>query len=66
MSGVYAVRRIMSRGGCTVSFGAVAAGVAALFLATWVYGTWSRQWDTDLTDSVYLQLVPHANEFGHP
>lgn len=45
---------------------AVAAGVATLFLGAYAYGLWSGHWNTPLTDRVYFQLVPHANEFGHP
>ncbi len=45
---------------------AIAAGVAALFLGVYAYGLWSGHWNTDLTDSEYFQLVPHANEFEHP
>ncbi len=45
---------------------AVAAGVAALFLGAYAYGLWSGHWNTHLTDAEYFQLVPHANEFGHP
>jgi polyferredoxin len=44
----------------------VAAGVAALFVGTYVYGRSTGRWDTDLADGVYFQLVPHANEFAHP
>jgi polyferredoxin len=33
---------------------AVAAGVAALVLGTYGFGRWSRQWDTDLSDSIYF------------
>ena len=44
----------------------VAAGVAALFLGTYVYGRSTSRWNTDLPDRVYFQLVPHANEFAHP
>ena len=45
---------------------AVAAGVSALFLGTYCYGVWSGHWNTDLSESVYFQLIPHADEFGHP
>ena len=45
---------------------AVAAGVATLFLGAYAYGLWSGHWNTHLTDPEYFQLVPHANEFGHP
>lgn len=49
-----------------VSAWAVAAGVAALFLSAYAYGRWSGHWDTTLSDRVYYQLVPHADEFQHP
>jgi polyferredoxin len=45
---------------------AVAAGLAALFLGTYAYGVWSGHWNTPLADHVYFQIVPHADEFGHP
>ncbi len=44
----------------------VAAGVAALFLGTYCYGVWGGHWNTNMSEQVYLQLVPHADEFGHP
>ena len=45
---------------------AVAAGVATLFLGAYAYGLLSGHWNTPLSDRVYFQLVPHANEFAHP
>jgi polyferredoxin len=45
---------------------AVAAGVAGLFFGAYCYGIWSGEWNTDLPESVYFQLIPHANEFNHP
>jgi polyferredoxin len=45
---------------------AIAAGVATLFLSAYAYGVWSGHWNTPLTDHLYFQLVPHANEFAHP
>jgi polyferredoxin len=45
---------------------AVATGVATLFLGAYAYGLWSGHWNTYLSGRMYLQLVPHANEFGHP
>jgi len=44
----------------------VAAGVATLFLGTYVYACSAGHWTTDLPDSTYFELVPHANEFEHP
>jgi len=45
---------------------AVAAGVATLFFGSYVCARLSGHWDTDLSDAVYFQLVPHADEFQHP
>ncbi|MEO8128399.1 MAG: hypothetical protein ABI822_14965 [Bryobacteraceae bacterium] len=45
---------------------AVAAGVAGLFFGASFYGVLSGHWNTDLPESQYFQLVPHADEFGHP
>jgi polyferredoxin len=45
---------------------AVACGVAALFFGTYGYGVWRGQWDTHLPEQVYFQLIPHADEIGHP
>ena len=45
---------------------AVAAGVATLFLGTYVYGIRSGHWNTDLSDSVYFHLITHVREFAHP
>jgi len=45
---------------------AVAAGVATLFLGSYAYARLSGRWDTRLSDAVYFQLVPHADEFEHP
>jgi hypothetical protein len=45
---------------------AFAAGVAALFL--WIVGFAKTQgyWKSDISNGVYRQLVPHANEARHP
>jgi polyferredoxin len=45
---------------------AVAAGTVGLFVGAWTYGLWSGSWHTQLPERVYFELVPHANEFGHP
>lgn len=45
---------------------AVAAGVAAIFFSAYLYGVTTHHWDTVLSDRVYMQLVPHADEFAHP
>jgi polyferredoxin len=44
---------------------AVAVGVAVLFAGVYVFGRWTGQWDTNLPDATYFQLIPHADEFGH-
>jgi polyferredoxin len=45
---------------------AVAAGVTVLFLGICGYAQWTGYWHTNLPSSLYFELVPHANEFGHP
>jgi polyferredoxin len=45
---------------------AIAAGVAALFLGIGGYARWTGHWHTDLPSQVYMELIPHANEFTHP
>ena len=45
---------------------AIAAVVAGLFLGFCGYARWSGHWNTDLPDRVYLELIPHVNEFEHP
>ena len=45
---------------------AIAAGVAALFLGSYVTARATGHWKTNLPESVYQNLVPHANDFGHP
>jgi polyferredoxin len=45
---------------------AVAAGIATLFIGTYVCGRWTGHWNTVLPDSVYFELIPHANELAHP
>ncbi len=52
--------------GKRVSAWAVAAGVGGLLFGTYCYGVWSGHWTTDLSESVYFQLIPHADDFGHP
>jgi polyferredoxin len=49
-----------------VSAWTVAAGVIGLLFATYGYGAWSGHWNTGLSESIYFQLIPHADEFGHP
>jgi polyferredoxin len=49
-----------------VSAWVVAAGMAAIFLGVCAAAQWSGHWRTDLPESVYMNLVPRANEFTHP
>ena len=44
----------------------IAAGIAAIFLLAYGYGIASGHWNSDLPDSTYFQLIPHADEFEHP
>ena len=44
----------------------VAGGIAAIFLGVCAYAQWVGHWRTDLPNSVYMELVPRANEFSHP
>ena len=44
----------------------VAAGVATLFLGTYVYARSTGHWNTHLSDRLYFELIPHADEFAHP
>ena len=45
---------------------AVAAGICGLFVGVYFYGVSRGQWSTGVPEQVYFQLVPHADEFGHP
>ena len=45
---------------------AMAAGIAALFFGIVGYAKTTGHWKSDVPDSVYRQLVPHANEARHP
>ncbi len=45
---------------------AIAAGIAVIFFSSYVYARSSGHWDTNLPDGVYQQLIPRADEFGHP
>jgi polyferredoxin len=45
---------------------AMAAGIAALFFGITGYARLSGHWQTYLPDSVYQQLVPHADQATHP
>ncbi len=45
---------------------AIAAGAAALFIGVVVCAQWAGHWRTDLPGSTYFDLIPRAQEFGHP
>jgi polyferredoxin len=45
---------------------AIAAGVALLFVGICGYARLTGHWDTNLSSQLYLDLIPHANEFTHP
>jgi len=50
----------------TMPVWAMAAGIAALFLGIVGFAKTAGYWKTDLPRSVYMQLVPHADEASHP
>ncbi|MBZ5574599.1 MAG: 4Fe-4S binding protein, partial [Acidobacteriia bacterium] len=45
---------------------AMAVGIAALFLGIVGFAKTAGYWKTDLPRSVYLELVPHADDASHP
>lgn len=45
---------------------AMALGIAVLFLGVVGYAKTSGHWNTHVPDSVYRQLVPHADRAAHP
>ena len=45
---------------------ALAAGVAVLFSGIVGFAKTAGYWKSDVPQSVYKQLVPHANEASHP
>jgi len=45
---------------------AMAAGIAVLFLGICGYARVAGSWHTPLPERVYMELIPHANEFTHP
>ena len=45
---------------------AIATGVALLFIGIYGYARLTGHWDTNLSSQLYLDLIPHANEFTHP
>jgi hypothetical protein len=44
----------------------MAAAVATLFLGITGFAKATGHWNSAIPDSVYRQLVPHANEAQHP
>jgi polyferredoxin len=44
----------------------MAAGIAAIFLGICAYARLTGAWHTNLPEQVYMELIPHANEFEHP
>ena len=48
-----------------ISAWAVAAGISTIFFGAYLYGISTGHWSTDLPESVYYQLIPHADEFTH-
>jgi polyferredoxin len=45
---------------------AMAAGTVGLVAAVWMVGLWTGHWHTELPERLYFELIPKANEFGHP
>jgi len=45
---------------------AIAAGIAALFLGITGFAKTAGHWKTDLPRSMYMELVPHADQASHP
>jgi len=45
---------------------AIAATIAAIFFGTCGFALATGHWHTVLPDRVYMELVPHAQEFSHP
>jgi len=44
----------------------VAVCVTAIFLGIVLYARLTGHWSTDIPQSIYMNLVPRANEFSHP
>lgn len=44
----------------------VAAAIVVLFFGIVAYAKWTGHWETKIPSSVYMQLVPTANEATHP
>jgi len=45
---------------------AMAAGIAVLFFGVVGFAKSAGYWNTDVPRSIYLELVPHADEASHP
>lgn len=45
---------------------AVAGVIAAIFFGVYGYAELTGHWDAKVRQGVYLELIPRANEFGHP
>lgn len=50
----------------TVPAWAVAAGITGIFLGVVAIARLTGHWHTLVPDYVYYELIPRANEFGHP
>jgi polyferredoxin len=44
----------------------MAAAISVIFLGAVVYARLAGYWDTNLPDAMYFDLIPRAQEFGHP
>ena len=40
--------------------------MAVVFFGFVGYAQWSGNWHTHLPDATYFDLIPRADEFGHP
>jgi polyferredoxin len=45
---------------------AMAAAMAVIFIGFLGYARWMGYWQTNVPSRVYFELIPRANEFGHP
>ncbi len=45
---------------------AIAAGIALIFFGLVGYARVTGHWNTNISDQVYMYLVPHADEAAHP
>jgi polyferredoxin len=44
----------------------MAAGIALIFCGVAGFARWAGHWGTDVPSQAYYELVPRAQEFGHP